>query len=366
MIPTKPSDCTPAIPTEACPPIDPVLYTVTLGGGWNAAGAPVPPDFGPFLAITSGLGGGSIDPAPPTPGTFDTQMGLALPLEPIVGVPTINDVPGTFQTTSQQAGADFAGLLIPLYVIPLIIAAGQPLWLRQDYIDADGGQTTAYVFFPDGLQAEPTDLQIYVILDPANGDPTAVEINVVAPAGPDPEAAGPLIDLTSLEVTPVYPEPAQYVPVGPSACGTPIPVAFTPSEDPTEVTGIAGAPVVVSGEVTLGEDPLPVEQAYAPAVVVTGAIDQTAADPMASGIVAAGWVKLVFKGYGPAGTTVRALADNIEYRAPTDPDSNGVYSPITIDAPPGMTMAAATAQVAGPGAGADGVGVSWAAYYPPA
>ena len=382
MIPTKPRDCTELIPTDQCPPVEPVEYTAILAGGWLEGAE----ESGPTLQVTTADDGGSLDPAPPGDGVLHATLAFAVALEPIVGEPTLDDVPATFQVMNVYESPGIIGLQVPLFVVGLFIPAGAPCWVSLTYTDRDGGETTAYVFFPEGLQPEPTDLQLFVLLDAANGgDGDPIEVNVVAPE--EPGEAGPPIEPLEIVSTPVYPEPARFVPVGPNACGLPIPVTFTASDEPTEVTGIDGDPVVVEGEVTLAAGATvalaagsTVDLAPGAEVTIDGDVEvgpdleavivTQASGPIAPGdpdwvsAVPAGWKRLEL--YGQCDTS--GVGFNVRMQGPVERWAVEVPAGtvdakrrrLTYEAPEGLRMPAGTSVVATNGT-ADGAEASWTA-----
>lgn len=354
------------LPAVTCPPPEAVEYDLDLTGQWN-------PDLGlpPELLPALFLGGlvADVDPEPPLP--VSQTLGFSVAFGPLLDPPTIADVPPGDQWQigpNQGEPSPLIGILIPLAMVPAGLQAGAPLWLRNTITDGNGCVTQTYAYFPEGIPTTATeDAAFYVFAD---GQDLGLVTILAAANDEDP---GPTITVEVDNITPTCPPPRQAVGVAP-VCGFEVQVTESVAVEleipegglPVVGTGEGGELTVTGSVEVTTDEPLEVVPAYAPAVVVTGSIDQVNTDPAASGAVDAGWVKLVFKGYGDDGSTVRALVDGIEYRAQRDPDSANVYSPLTIDAPPGLTMSAAVTQVQGTGIGGDAVGISWAAYYPPA
>lgn len=352
MIPTRPADCDRAgIPTIDCPPIPVVTYEVPLTGGYNPelAAEFLPPELLPAIAI--GNATTEITPAPPGGGTVSTAMGLAMPLQPITGAPTLADVPASWQEVQpEQPGSTFVGVILPLSMVTPVFGTGTPFWLRQTYTDENGCVTHVFLFFPNGLQEEPTETTIYVIV---NEDPTVVEVTVEPPVG-DPTDPGPTVDLT-LEVTPTCPDTGRYVPVGPACGEESVPVGVVGAVEVTNPQNEGGnVPLQVGGSGIGGSVPTSILQR---GLTVT-TLEETVA-PAAPNVTVAipgGWTRIVVQGAGDPAGIVRVLCDGIEYASRPDPD--GYRPPVVIDAPEGFTGTAAELSVQNAAGAADVVGLA--------
>lgn len=237
MIPTSPAECSDdtvgGLPALECEGIDPETYQVTLNGSWNPAG--LPPEFLPALQIGS-VSPGDYDPAPPGTGVLTTVVSYAPVLQPIVGAPTPNDVPGDFVALGDSG--TFAGVTLTLLYVLQIVVPGSPFWLRWVVTDENGCTTTVYAYFDQGLPEDDLSaVHAYLIVQGAVYEVTIPAAAVTTEPGP------PMEPLVLEGIVPVCPAPQQGVAVIP-ACG-PMPVEVIEGTAPEMASvalgGLAGS-----------------------------------------------------------------------------------------------------------------------------
>lgn len=143
-------------------------YTATLRGQWN------PPELeGNYPALMLGVAVFS-DITPAIPGPILGVLSVNLPDAALGGVPTWADTPPSWLLADTEAGAGFAGLLIPLSFSPVV---GGPIWARGTYTDAAGDLAELFVYVPDMPADDTADITFYVLIE---GD--VITFDVPAPA----------------------------------------------------------------------------------------------------------------------------------------------------------------------------------------
>lgn len=355
MIPTRPADCDQAgIPTIDCPPIPEITYTIPAVGQWNPEIEGLPPEFYPCLFVGAPLS--EITPPLPGSGTLLQEIGYAPVLNPIVGPPTPEDVPATWAILAPLEPAGLVGLLLPLIYTSMIAPPGQPFWLRVRYVDENGCETLAYFYVPTGLQDEPSEVQVYALVNDE-----LYELTILPPEEPD--QPGPATDVLEVLATPTCPDTGRYVPVGPACGAESIPVGV---DGPVEVINPqnegGNVPLAVGGSGPNGSVPSSLVQRFLGATEYGDSV--APAGPPVTIAIPAGWTRIVLQGAGSPDGTVRLLADGIEYRTvvPGAPYPAGHRPPIIIDAPAGFAMPAAELNISNDGVADDVYGIA-AVYY---
>lgn len=236
-LPTATESCG-VTPTASCPPVDPVEYEATAVGQFNS------PDLVGFPLPTLIVGFLPGDSSPPVSGT--SNLYVSVPTAPVSTPPTPDDVPGPLAWQLVASGnvgdpGTTVGLALPLQYAPPQFQ-GQAVWVRQEVTTGDGCVQNFYLFFPEGIPAVSTvDVEAYFIVG------NDVD-HFTVPAAADDETPGDPVT-HGIEWTPECPPPAKYLPIGPNACGLPIPVdaEVTFPDTPIQVTGPGGGPVQVVG-----------------------------------------------------------------------------------------------------------------------
>lgn len=333
MIPTRPADCDRAgIPTIDCPPIPEITYTIPAFGQWNAEIEGIPPEFVPFLVVGAPIT--EITPPLPGGGTLQQEIGYAPVLNPIVGPPTPEDVPGSWAILAPLSETGYVGLLLPLIYVSQIAPPGSPFWLRARYVDEDGCETLAYFYVASGVEAEPSEVVVYALVNDE-----LYELTILPPEEPD--QPGPATDVIEVLATPTCPDSGRYVPVGP-ACGE----AAVPVSGEVVVAGQVEVvnPVDEGGQVPLkinGDGPLasvPTSPVPRGLVATTYEIEIATTEPDETLAIPAGAVRIVLQGSGETDASVRFLSGGIEYRCDPVPTPAGFRPPVVIDAPVGYSL----------------------------
>ena len=156
-------------------------YALPLTGQWNPVMlAPIFPAGKVFLF---GCTVADITPTPPTP--FQVEVHTYYP-DPAPSAPvTVADIPAgdLWEVAQDIETADFFGVLL----LPLDFFApgdvGRAFWVRGRSTDADGYQTSIYLWIPSGFGTTPTELDIVVFAD---GDRREITV----PAPPDDTTPG--------------------------------------------------------------------------------------------------------------------------------------------------------------------------------
>ena len=219
------------IPTRECPATH-VDHDVVVSAAWLTG----IPGLGDALAITPAV-------TPPA-SSIEHQISMALP----VGGST--EVPGSWQIGQVWIAADdILGAFLPPSMTPF--PAGTPFWYRYEWRDTSNMCVPPlYGRPPDGLPAAPaaTDSTVGVTGDADDQQPLTVP------------GDGSTAALASMAWPAVCPPPDLYVPVGPAACGAPLPVT---AADPL--------PVSVTDPVTVtNPSPVVMAQGGSPFAVVAG------------------------------------------------------------------------------------------------
>lgn len=174
-------------------------YSMTFEGQWNP---PYAAGNEPDMHVGAWINDITPTPIPgPVSNTTNVTVGT-----PIVGTPTVNDIPLTFQDFGPNLAAERIGTTIGVAILPFIpLPYNTPLWTRNDIVDADGHTLVMYTFYPDGFTG--TDDQTITAYVYVNNQWHMLTI-------PPPDTSGqpgPIVSFTDNNVRMQEPAPSQVI-----------------------------------------------------------------------------------------------------------------------------------------------------------
>lgn len=250
------------IPLQQCVGPEPIPRSYDIEAGWT--------DFeglGPTLLL--GIPGGITPP----PVSVSAQLSFAPPRGPIDGTPTSSDLPSSWENPGIPPLSD------PTVTLPLAMVGpfiGNPVWLRFVVTDDRGCYTTAYAYFPIGLNATWDDpLNFYL----AVSDLSFTLVTV--PPGPAQDPIDWTTILAVIDEVGVCPPQPFSVPVS-QACGEVWDVqgTFDLGVEPVDCDGTPSLPVSLTCP-----DPLPVAVQEAPSVALVATPAGVTCSPGTNGSV---------------------------------------------------------------------------------
>lgn len=222
------------LPAIDCAAATAGTYTLPLVGGWNGDAFAY---LGTYIKI--GCDAADVTPAPSFPLTVNYQV--ALPLSPVAGVPTGEDVPASFQlvddgTANPIISTGELAAVLPVAALVPLLGANNDFWLRLETTDANGCKGHVDAYFPNGISEHPSagsdPTLIYIIAD---GVTTTMLIDL-PPTDDDP---GPVTAVHNVVATTVCPAPQRMVAVGQPDCADPfrVTVVDVPGSGGTHIAG---------------------------------------------------------------------------------------------------------------------------------
>lgn len=149
---------TPIAARASAQPVDPA-YTMTIEAQWN-------PAYAAGNGFVFHIGATIANVSPAMSGPIDNKSYLSTD-NPVIGQPTLADVPTTFTLVDDNVAAQRIGTTIGLAFLPFFnINNNQPFWVKNEITDANNHTLLMYTYYPNGIPADDSQpVTTYILLN---------------------------------------------------------------------------------------------------------------------------------------------------------------------------------------------------------